>query len=74
MFRSYQTILSELSCLVVKLLRAAYFCTSLGRTTCQPDLTTFLQPRHIPTRGYNITQSSAPDDGHMVARNMLSNY
>jgi len=22
---------------------------------------------------YNITQSSAPDDGHMVARNMLSN-
>ena len=26
------------------------------------------------TRGYNITQSSAPDDGHMVARNMLSNY
>ena len=45
-----------------------------GRTTCQPDLTTSLQPRHIPTRGYNITQSSAPDDGHMVARNMLSIY
>jgi hypothetical protein len=45
-----------------------------GRTTCQLVLTTFLQPRHIPTRGYNITQSSAPDDGHMVARNMLSNY
>ena len=44
------------------------------RTTYQPDLTTFPQPRHIPTRGYNITQSSAPDDGHMVARNMLSNY
>ena len=40
----------------------------------RPDLTTFPQPRHIPTRGYNITQSSAPDDGHMVARNMLSNY
>jgi len=36
---------------------------SIGRTTCQPDLTTFLQPRHIPTQGYNITQSSAPDDG-----------
>jgi len=33
-----------------------------------------VQPRHIPTRGYNITQSSAPDDGHMVARNMSSNY
>ena len=47
---------------------------SIGHTTCQPDLTTFLQPRHIPTRDYNITQSSAPDDGHMVARNMLSNY
>ena len=47
---------------------------SYGRTTYQPDLTTFLQPRHIPTQGYNITQSSAPDDGHMVARNMLSNY
>ena len=41
---------------------------------CQPVLTTFLQPRHIPTQGYNITQSWAPDDGHMVARNMLSNY
>ena len=47
---------------------------SYGRTTCHPDLTTFLQPRHIPTQGYNITQPSAPDDGHMVARNMLSNY
>ena len=45
-----------------------------GRTTYQPDLTTFLQPRHIPAQGYNITQSSAPDDGHIVARNMLSNY
>ena len=45
-----------------------------GRTTYQPDLTTFPQPRHIPTQGYNITQSSAPNDGHMVARNMLSNY
>ena len=45
-----------------------------GRTTYQPDLTTFMQPRHIATEGYNITQSSAPDDGHMVARNMLSNY
>jgi len=46
----------------------------IGRTTYQPDFTTFLQLRHIPTQGYNITQSSAPDDGHMVARNMLSNY
>ena len=45
-----------------------------GCTTYQPDLTTFLQPRHIPTQGYNIMQSSAPDDGLMVARNMLSNY
>jgi len=45
-----------------------------GRTTYQPVLTIFLQPRHIPTQGYNITQSSAPDDGRMVARNMLSNH
>jgi hypothetical protein len=45
-----------------------------GRTTYQPVLTNFLQPRHIPAQGYNITQSSAPDDGHMVARNILSNY
>ena len=27
----------------------------------------------LPTRGDNITQSSAPDDGQTVARNMLSN-
>jgi len=27
----------------------------------------------IPTRGDNTTQSSAPEDGHMVAQNMLSN-
>ena len=27
----------------------------------------------IPTRGDNITQSSAPEDGHMVARKMLRN-
>ena len=27
----------------------------------------------LPTRGDNTTQSSAPEDGHMVARNMLSN-
>ena len=27
-----------------------------GRTTCQPVLTTYPQPRHIPTRDYNITQ------------------
>jgi len=33
-----------------------------------------MQPRDIPTQGYNITQSSAPDDGHKIARNMLSNY
>ena len=27
----------------------------------------------IPTRGDNTSQSSAPEDGHMVDRNMLSN-
>jgi len=47
---------------------------SIGRTNYQPHLTTFLQPRHKPTQSYNITQSSAPDDGHTVARNMLSSY
>jgi hypothetical protein len=30
--------------------------------------------QHIPAQGYNITQSSAPDEGEMVALNMLSNY
>ena len=45
-----------------------------GRTNCHPDSTTFPQPQHIPTQGYNITQSSAPVNGHTVARNMLSNY
>jgi len=29
--------------------------------------------QHIPTQGYNITRSSLSDDGHMVARKMLSN-
>jgi len=32
-----------------------------------------VQQRHIPTQGYNITQSSAPDDGHTVTRIMLGN-
>jgi len=32
-----------------------------------------MQPRQIPTQVYNITQYSALDDGHNVARNMLSN-
>ena len=27
----------------------------------------------VPTRGDNTTQSSAPEDGHIVAQNMLSN-
>ena len=31
------------------------------------------QPRHYTTRGKNTTNSSAPEDGHKVARNMLSN-
>ena len=44
-----------------------------GRTAFQPVLTAFLQPRHIPTRGDNTTQSSDPEDGHMIDRNMLSN-
>jgi len=31
------------------------------------------QPRHYTTRGKNTTKSSAPEDGHKVAQNMLSN-
>ena len=31
------------------------------------------QPRHYTTRGKNTTKSSAPEDWHKVARNMLSN-
>ena len=31
------------------------------------------QPRQYTTRGKNATKSSAPEDGHKVARNMLSN-
>jgi len=31
------------------------------------------QPRHYTTSGKNITKSSAPEDGHKVARNMLIN-
>jgi len=46
-------------------------CPSSEADDC---VTNFPQPRHIPTQGYNITHSSAPDDGHMAARNMLSNY
>jgi len=30
------------------------------------------QPRHCNTREKNTTKSSAPEDGHKVARNMLS--
>jgi len=31
------------------------------------------QPWHYTTRGKNTTKLSAPEDGHKVARNMLSN-
>ena len=31
------------------------------------------QPRHYTTREKNTTKSSVPEDGHKVARNMLSN-
>jgi len=31
------------------------------------------QPRHYTTREKNTTKSSDPEDGHKVARNMLSN-
>jgi len=41
-------------------------------TSCYP-LFLLYKLLNIPTRGDNTTQSSAPEDGHMVARNMLSN-
>jgi len=31
------------------------------------------QTRHYTTRSKNTTKSSAPEDGHKVSRNMLSN-
>jgi len=31
------------------------------------------QPRHYTTRGKNTIKSSAPEDGHKVVLNMLSN-
>ena len=31
------------------------------------------QPRHYTTSGKNTTKSSAPEDGHKVAQNMLNN-
>ena len=45
------------SCSRTKKFTKRFLAEIFGRTTCQPDLTTFLQPRHIPTQGYNITQS-----------------
>jgi len=32
------------------------------------------QPQHYTTHGKNTTKSSAPEDGHKVVRNMLSNF
>ena len=40
-----------------------------GWQVVRPWMGSFHEP--IPARGYKITQSPAPDDGHMVARNML---
>ena len=44
-----------------------------GHTTCQPVLTAFLHGKY---QHEAITSRSCQllDDGHMVARNMLSNY
>jgi len=43
-----------------------------GHTTSQPDLTAYTTTALHHTRK-NTTKSSAPEDGHKVARNMLSN-
>jgi len=47
---------------------ASRCCWNRVRPWHVPELVSFhILLQHIPTRGYNITQSSAPDDGHMVA-------
>jgi len=43
-----------------------------GHTTSQPDLTAYTATALHHTQK-NTTKSSAPEDGHKVARNMLSN-
>jgi len=43
-----------------------------GHTTSQPDLTAYTATALHHMRK-NTTKSSAPEDGHKVARNMLSN-
>ena len=46
-----------------------------GKHNCfESDLWLIAHRNSLWIRKTNITQSSAPDDGHMVARNMLSNY
>jgi len=43
-----------------------------GHTTSQPDLTAYTATALHHTQK-NTTKSSAPEDGHKVAQNMLSN-
>jgi len=59
----------------------ATLCPSSGRCATYSPMDTQpanriwepTQPRHYTTSGKNTTKSSAPEDGHKVARNMLSN-
>ena len=50
-------------------------CATYSPMDTQPANRIWLptQPQHYTTRGKNTTKSSAPEDGHEVARNMLSN-
>jgi len=48
-------------------------CVSIGENVAQRATYSPTQPRHYTTRGKNTTKSSAPEDGHKVARNMFSN-
>jgi len=50
-------------------------CATYFPMDTQPDKLIWppTKPRHYTTRGKNTTKSSAPEDGHKEARNMLNN-
>jgi len=50
-----------------------YVCLVYGKSSVNGLCVVMWGYSTIPTRGDNTTQSSAPEDGNMVARNMLSN-
>ena len=48
-------------------------CVSIGEYVAQRATYSPVDTWHYTTRSKNTTKSSAPEDGHKVARNMLSN-